>query len=67
MKATSHRCCVCLTRTWKYGQMALIEIKSTLGLGTRYLVARSLSNGNQLPVSWHRKKSAALRVVERLR
>jgi hypothetical protein len=46
------------------GALSLTESHSLYGLGTRYYVARRLANGNELPISRHRRKAAALRRVE---
>ena len=48
-------------------EVALVEIKSKLGLTTRYVVVRrDRETGNELIVSRHRSKIAAKRAAERI-
>lgn len=55
-------------RSWrsKAGPYALEEIKSTLGLPCRFLVVRTLPNGNQAILSRHYRRGAAVKALERL-
>jgi hypothetical protein len=55
-------------RTWPTpdGRYALEEIESLLGFPRRYIVAERLPNGNELPISHHRKRSAAIKRLQAL-
>lgn len=54
-------------RSWRHssGRARVAEVKSLLGLGTRYLFIRILENGNEEPMSNHRRKSAAMKSAEK--
>lgn len=55
-------------RRWRSrgGQYALVEIVSTLGLPSRYVVIERLPNGNEHIVSRHRSRRPAERRLARL-
>lgn len=50
-------------RRWRdvESDLHLVEVKSKLGLPSRWLVVRQLNNGNEMVVSRHRKRSGAMR------
>jgi len=48
------------------GNLALIEIRSKLGLPTRFVIVERLPSGNERIVSRHRKRTAAHRRLQRL-
>ena len=58
-----------IIRSWAARDAPILveEIRSRLGLPTRYLVIRKLPNSNQTIVSRHRLRSAAFTAAARLR
>lgn len=60
-RATVRATVVAQIRTWRSldAPLAVKEIKSYFGLGTRYVVTRRHPNGNEEIVSRHRTREAA--------
>jgi len=48
------------------GNLALIEIRSKLGLPTRFVIVERLPTGNERIISRHRRRRAAQRRLARL-
>lgn len=62
-RAVKRQTCAATIRTWRDGQFSIAEVRSLFDGAVRFLVIETLENGNQIIISRHRKRSAAVKAL----